>query len=211
MIVPPLSVALLVNAGQDPFPVACAEPVQVHHFHDLQSFVAAGADLYIDCEFEATPDRREQLARLRGLIMVNAVGTTTAEIGNNWVRFNGWKGFGQQSVLELATATGAIPEVVKQFALSCGLNIVIAPDIPGMVRARIVAMIINEAYHALGEGVSSESDIDTAMKLGTNYPFGPFEWAEKIGHSRVAGLLQKLAETAPEYQPAPALLAAAAQ
>jgi 3-hydroxybutyryl-CoA dehydrogenase len=67
-------------------------------------------------------------------------------------------------------------------------------------------MIINEAYLALGEQVSSREDINTAMKLGTNYPFGPFEWAERIGPARVARLLTKLSESQPRYAPAPLLL-----
>ena len=55
------------------------------------------------------------------------------------------------------------------------------PDEPGFIAARIIAMIINEAYYAKGEQISSEADIDIAMKLGTNYPLGPFEWARLIG------------------------------
>jgi 3-hydroxybutyryl-CoA dehydrogenase len=50
-------------------------------------------------------------------------------------------------------------------------------------------MIINEAYFAWGDEVSSKTDIDTAMKLGTNYPFGPFEWANRIGIENVYGTL----------------------
>ncbi len=42
-------------------------------------------------------------------------------------------------------------------------------------------MIVNEAFFAFGEKISTIEEIDMAMKLGTNYPNGPFEWAEKIG------------------------------
>ena len=63
-------------------------------------------------------------------------------------------------------------------------------------------MIINEAYFARDENVSSEADIDTAMKLGTNYPYGPFEWCKKIGVERVFNLLEKLAETDKRFTPA---------
>jgi 3-hydroxybutyryl-CoA dehydrogenase len=76
------------------------------------------------------------------------------------------------------------------------------PDSPGFITARVVSMIINEAYLALGEGVSSRKDIDTAMKLGTNYPFGPFEWADKIGLTHVHQLLVELAQAHKRYQPA---------
>ena len=46
------------------------------------------------------------------------------------------------------------------------------PDEPGFIAARIIAMIINEAYYAKGEQVSSKADIDIAMKLGTTIPWG---------------------------------------
>ena len=63
-------------------------------------------------------------------------------------------------------------------------------------------MIINEAYFALEEGVSTKEEIDTAMKLGTNYPYGPFEWAKKIGLKNIFQLLDKLHKTNLRYEPA---------
>ena len=66
-------------------------------------------------------------------------------------------------------------------------------------------MIINEAFYAKGDGVSSERDIDTAMKLGTNYPFGPFEWGRLIGMKNIYALLKKLSSGDERYTPASAL------
>ena len=63
-------------------------------------------------------------------------------------------------------------------------------------------MIINEAFFALQENVSSKEEIDTAMKLGTNYPFGPFEWAERIGLKNIFELLTGLSKTQSRYEPA---------
>ncbi|RYG08652.1 MAG: 3-hydroxybutyryl-CoA dehydrogenase, partial [Chitinophagaceae bacterium] len=63
--------------------------------------------------------------------------------------------------------------------------------------------IINEAWYALGDGVSTESEIDTAMKLGTNYPYGPFEWGHIIGMKNVYDLLQQMAVEHAKYTPAP--------
>ena len=76
-----------------------------------------------------------------------------------------------------------------------------------IVFCRVLAAIINEAAWARHDGVASEADIDTAMKLGTNYPHGPFEWARRIGPDRCAALLEALAETAEDdrYAAAPAL------
>ena len=66
-------------------------------------------------------------------------------------------------------------------------------------------MIINEAFYALEEKISTMEEIDMAMKLGTNYPSGPFEWAEKIGIRRIYLLLEKLALKEARYTPSPAL------
>ena len=79
------------------------------------------------------------------------------------------------------------------------------PDVPGMISTRVIAMIINEAYFGLGDGISSKKDIDIAMKLGTNYPYGPFEWGEKIGLKKIYALLKKLSEKDDRYTVAPAL------
>ena len=68
-----------------------------------------------------------------------------------------------------------------------------------MLSARIIAMIINEAYYTLEAGISSKAEIDTAMKLGTNYPYGPFEWGEKIGLKNIYMLLFELSKTDDRY------------
>jgi len=54
-----------------------------------------------------------------------------------------------------------------------------------MVTPRIIFMIINEACYTLQERTATIQDIDLGMKLGTNYPLGPFEWADKIGIKNV--------------------------
>jgi len=58
-----------------------------------------------------------------------------------------------------------------------------------MVSMRIISMIINEAYLVLQEGTSNREDIDTAMKLGMNYPHGPIDWSEKIGLDLIYNIL----------------------
>ncbi|PWI57116.1 3-hydroxyacyl-CoA dehydrogenase family protein [Sulfoacidibacillus thermotolerans] len=80
-------------------------------------------------------------------------------------------------------------------------------DYPGMVFPRILAMIVNEAAFALGEAVASASDIDIAMKFGTNYPLGPFEWADQIGLDEILSVLQGMHRYLGEdiYRPAPLL------
>jgi 3-hydroxybutyryl-CoA dehydrogenase len=68
----------------------------------------------------------------------------------------------------------------------------VVADKVGMVTPRVICMIINEAYYTAEEGTASREDIDMAMKLGTNYPFGPFEWSERIGREVVKKLLGAL-------------------
>jgi 3-hydroxybutyryl-CoA dehydrogenase len=59
---------------------------------------------------------------------------------------------------------------------------------------RIISLIINEAYLVLQEGTSDRKDIDTAMKLGTNYPYGPIEWSERIGIDLIYHILKSMFE-----------------
>ena len=62
-------------------------------------------------------------------------------------------------------------------------------------------MIINEAYFALESNISTKEEIDIAMKLGTNYPFGPFEWSKKIGLKKIYLLLNELSKQDKRYEP----------
>ncbi len=74
------------------------------------------------------------------------------------------------------------------------------------VLTRLGATIANEACFALGERVASADDINTAMRLGYNWPIGPLEWGERLGWSRALGVLEEMRELEGEaYRPAPAL------
>lgn len=64
----------------------------------------------------------------------------------------------------------------------------------GMVTPRVVCMIINEAYYTAQEHTATREDIDTSMKLGTNYPAGPFEWCRRIGIKHVYEVLRAVRE-----------------
>ncbi|HLP19021.1 MAG TPA: 3-hydroxyacyl-CoA dehydrogenase family protein, partial [Chitinophagales bacterium] len=75
-----------------------------------------------------------------------------------------------------------------------GIEYLPVEDRVGLVKPRIIFMIINEACYTLQEGTATIEDIDTAMKLGTNYPFGPLEWCDKIGITSVFETLAALYE-----------------
>ena len=70
----------------------------------------------------------------------------------------------------------------------------VVDDRVGMVTPRIIFMIINEAYFTVQEGTAGKADIDQGMKLGTNYPYGPFEWSDRIGLQHVYELLEAVYE-----------------
>ena len=108
----------------------------------------------------------------------------------------------QRDIWEIASGD---PNTALETCNKIGWKILFVEDKPGLVAARVVSMIINEAFLTFNENVSTIEEVDLAMKLGTNYPFGPFEWAEKIGVEKVHGLLQKLSETDGRYLPSPAL------
>lgn len=73
-----------------------------------------------------------------------------------------------------------------------GKRVMQIADYPGLLIWRTVAMIANEALDALQKGVASEKDIDTAMRLGVNYPSGPIAWGERLGWQRLLALLENL-------------------
>jgi 3-hydroxybutyryl-CoA dehydrogenase len=81
---------------------------------------------------------------------------------------------------------------------------------PGTIAERVILAIVNEAYRALGDGVATEADIDLALRLGANHPFGPFEWARRTGLQEIAVMLDALSdEDADTFRPSLPLLRAA--
>lgn len=95
----------------------------------------------------------------------------------------------------------------RAYAESVGKTPITVSDSPGFVVNRILFPMINEAAQAFAEGVASAADIDTGMKLGTNWPMGPLALADLVGLDTTAAILETLArETGDEkYRPAAVL------
>ncbi|GAA3300398.1 hypothetical protein GCM10020295_41060 [Streptomyces cinereospinus] len=97
----------------------------------------------------------------------------------------------------LAEATGLFQALGKKVS--------VIGDVPGMIVARTVARIVDLAHDAVAKGVATEEDIDTAMRLGVNYPLGPFEWSRRLGRSWAYALLDDLHLRDPSGRYAPSL------
>jgi 3-hydroxybutyryl-CoA dehydrogenase len=133
-------------------------------------------------------------------VLINSVSNTlkSTNHGAHVIRLNGWNGLLKRTTWELA---GENNDIIKELSTQLGVRFSFLPDEPGFVSARLLAMIINEAYFAKAENVSTENEIDIALKLGTNYPKGPFEWANEIGLSNVLNLLKTLSLADARYTP----------
>jgi 3-hydroxybutyryl-CoA dehydrogenase len=88
-----------------------------------------------------------------------------------------------------------------------GKDVVVIKESPGFITSRINAMIGNEAFYMLQEGIASASDIDKALKLGLNHPMGPFELVDLVGLDTRLHILEYLHKMLGEkYRPAPLLV-----
>lgn len=160
----------------------------------------------IDLMFENSKDRITWLKGLGApLVVVNSVVDTLSQIGHNFIRINGWTTFLKRKVVEASSPDLVMRQEAEKLLEGFGRKIEWVADIPGFITPRVISSIINEAFFALQENVSTREDIDTAMKLGTNYPFGPFEWGERIGLGHIYNLLATLGQQQARYLPAPLL------
>lgn len=133
----------------------------------------------------------QKITLIRQPVFIHSVISTLADLKlpANVSRINAWPTFLQRNLWEVATNNQA---TVKNVFDSIGWQYLVTPDKPGLIAARVIAMIINEAYFTFEEKISTKEDIDIAMKLGTNYPYGPFEWTQKIGLQNIYNLLKVL-------------------
>ena len=102
-----------------------------------------------------------------------------------------------------ADAIAAATQVGKRM----GKEVIVIKESPGFITSRINAMIGNEAFYMLQEGVASAQEIDTALKLGFNHPMGPFEMVDLVGLDTRLHILEYLHKTLGEkFRPAPLMV-----
>jgi 3-hydroxybutyryl-CoA dehydrogenase len=96
---------------------------------------------------------------------------------------------------------------VAEVGRRMGKEVVVIKESPGFITSRINAMIGNEAFYMLQEGIASAVDIDKALKLGLNHPMGPFELVDLVGLDTRLSILEYLHKSLGEkYRPAPLLV-----
>ena len=171
----------------------------------LKTLGMVEADVYFDLLYRNDSERNAQLEKIKDKTVFIGAVNNIVEKKYKFIRLNNWPGFLIRDIVEVAVSTEEQVAEIKEIFEKLGWVYRLVPNKPGFISARVVAMIINEAYYALGENVSTREDIDIAMKLGTNYPYGPFEWTKLIGLKNIYSLLQEMARENERYQPAPAM------
>ncbi len=196
-------------------------------------------DLVMVTDWEDGPDpggRCRKLAALRvGAVLLHAVARPLAEYGRElhlkelagagegqgetgapslWAAWNAWPDALDTPLWELALSREEHRAAFDNLAHQMLQQFVFCPDTGGMISPRILASVINEAYHTIDQGIASRQDIDLGMRYGTNYPFGPLEWSDRIGPVRLLRALdawQRSDTTGDRYRAATSLREAAAQ
>lgn len=168
---------------------------------DLLSANVHNFDVIFDLKFDEKSDQLKYFAGLKGIpVIVCAVKQQLAKAAFDFGRridclligINALPSFLQRPLAEVSVLNDSDKEIATSLFQKFDWEVKFVQDRVGMVTPRIIFMIINEACYTLQEGTASMSDIDTSMKLGTNYPFGPFEWANKIGIKHVYETLEAL-------------------
>jgi len=161
-------------------------------------------DLIADLNLDEFPERVHLYKNLSGKLVIGcAVKKSLAEITTGIQQemkcflagINSLPGFISRNVMEVSFLNSKTKE---EFVLVCkhlDWNWKEVKDSIGMVTPRVLSMIVNEACFALDEGTASREDIDKGMKLGTAYPFGPLEWADRIGIKNIYEVLLAIQNT----------------
>jgi 3-hydroxybutyryl-CoA dehydrogenase len=182
------------------------------------NFKFSDFDLIIDACFEQETSRVESYAELTGdkMVLVSTPYDTLHNILYEYSMvsmkaslygFNGLPYFFKNTTWEVSSFNNQNTAKLAQIFNEIGLSTRFVKDQVGLVALRTIATIINEAYFMLAEGSANAIDIDQAMKLGVNYPNGPFEWVAEIGIEPIFNVLHRLKNTvsAETYKIAPAL------
>lgn len=167
---------------------------------DLSSANLNDYDLIFDLDFDEHTDQLNFYAGLTIPVIVSCVKTQLAKAVHDYgkkvncilIGMNCLPTFINRELAEVSLLDSTTKTTLETLMQQLNWKYKLIEDRVGMVSPRIIFMIINEACYTVQEGTASLEDIDTSMKLGTNYPFGPFEWANKIGVKHVYETLEAI-------------------
>ncbi len=179
-----------------------------------------GAGVVIEAVFEAVDVKRDVWKRLAQVTSEGALlATNTSSLSVTQIaafsgrpeRFCGMHFFNpvpMMALVEIVRGLRSSEEAVEQaraFAEGIGKTPIVCEDKPGFIVNRLLIPYINDAVHALAEGVASAEDIDRAMKLGANMPIGPLQLADLVGLDVGLAAAEALFEEFgdPKFRPAP--------
>ena len=167
---------------------------------DLSSANLNDYDLIFDLDFDEHSDQLNFYAGLSVPVIVSCVKTQLAKaihdhgkkVNCTLIGMNCLPTFINRELAEVSLFDSTSKSKLESIMHQLNWKYKLIEDRVGMVTPRIIFMIINEACYTVQEGTATLQDIDTSMKLGTNYPFGPFEWANKIGVKHVYETLEAI-------------------
>ncbi|WP_089100398.1 3-hydroxyacyl-CoA dehydrogenase [Streptomyces hyaluromycini] len=198
-----------------------AEPAEPHTAEpaDRPAYVVAEGDLGPAAEVlalireagiqvrEEDEDHGTRLVLPSGGQLVLADGQTSVEF-RDVVYFDLALDYRRATRIALSAGHETLPQTLGEaigLFQALGKQVSVIGDVPGMIVARTVARIVDLAHDAVAKGVATEEDIDTAMRLGVNYPLGPFEWSRRLGRDFAYDLLDDLHLRDPSGRYAPSL------
>ncbi|MFK0152363.1 3-hydroxyacyl-CoA dehydrogenase [Streptomyces sp. NPDC090493] len=156
---------------------------------------------------EEDEDHGTRLVLPSGGQLVLADGQTSVEF-RDVVYFDLALDYRRATRIALSAGHDTLPQTLSEaigLFQALGKQVSVIGDVPGMIVARTVARIVDLAHDAVAKGVATEEDIDTAMRLGVNYPLGPFEWSRRLGRDFAYDLLDDLHLRDPSGRYAPSL------
>ncbi len=176
---------------------------QIHNNIDPETFLKEGGTniVFDSWEDESIEDFDIYAKYPETIVFLNTTTTSLSEINVVALPFPfllfgfcGLPTFINRPVMEVTASSASDKKVLDEVFQKLATEYRCVEDRVGMITPRIIVMIINEAYLTVQEGTATREDIDLGMKLGTNYPYGPFEWCDKLGIHNVYEILDALYE-----------------
>lgn len=183
----------------------CRQKLGNHDYTHLQSHAEAEKiltkhEVIFDFIIDEAPASFRMYARKPVTVFLNTCTISLSELSHNVdsplqctaFGFNGLPTMLNREFLEVSLLKPDDKAQLNKICAELNTGYLLVDDRIGLVTPRVICMIINEAYFTVQEGTASRQDIDLAMKLGTNYPYGPFEWCQRIGLKHVYKLLKAI-------------------